>query len=327
MLDRLTTAISLVALVVAMAACDPFGLPSTRALENGAAGMLISAQSFELKGTYKAAGDTWTIDLQVTRHAPDADDTHLLADDSRDKVEAIVIGGGRAYYRGEQFLARHLTDPQSQGLVRAAGNAWWAGVAVSLPRLPDLTGGAAFRAAFLGPAVDRRTDHQTVGGVDAVELSGARADVYISSAAPYNLLRVRLKGGVVVDGISDADLVFSQVNTDFQIAPPRNVIDFSNVSTLPPIYTVESVDTSRCAATCLVTATVRNLGGASGASAPSTVTFTMTDPISKQALGSCTATIRPDVGYNNQTTVSCTIGHAAANAVVVTASADNPGRG
>ena len=327
MLDRLTKAISLVALAVTLAACDPFGLPSTRALENGAAGMLTSAQSFELQGTYKAAGDIWTIDLQVTRHAPDADDTHILADDSRDKVEAIVIGGGRTYYRGQQFLAQHLTDPQSQGLVRAAGNAWWAGVAVSLPRLPDLTGGAAFRAAFLGPAVDRRTDHQTVGGVDAVELSGARADVYISSTPPHDLLRVRLKGSVVVDGISDADLVFSHVNADFHIAPPRNVIDFSNASTLPPIYTVESVDTSRCAATCLVTATVRNLGGASGASAPSTVTFTMTDPISKQALGSCKATIQPDVGYNNQTTVSCTIGHAAANAVVVTATADNPGRG
>src|SRR5207249_10083945 len=124
-------------------------------------------------------------------------------------------------------------------------------------------------------------------------------------------------------GISDADLVFSHVNADFNIAPPRNVIDFSNASTLPPIYSVESVDTSRCAATCLVTATVRNLGGASGASAPSTVTFTMTDPISKQALGSCTASIRADVGYNNQTTVSCTNGHAGADAAGATASAYN----
>jgi len=38
MLDRLTKAISLVALAVALAACDPFDLPSTRELENGAAG-------------------------------------------------------------------------------------------------------------------------------------------------------------------------------------------------------------------------------------------------------------------------------------------------
>ena len=45
MLDRLTKAISLVALAVALAACDPFGLPSTRALENGASGMLTSAQA------------------------------------------------------------------------------------------------------------------------------------------------------------------------------------------------------------------------------------------------------------------------------------------
>ena len=322
----LRNAISLLLVAAALAACDPFGLPSTRALENGATSMLTSSTSFEVKGSYRASDVAWTIDLQLTRHADAADDLHLLVSDSQDQVEAIIVGAA-AYYRGQQFLSRHLTDPQSQGLVKAAGNAWWKGIAVALPTLPDLTGGAAFKSAFLGPAVDKRTDHQSVGGADAVELSGRRADVYIASAAPYNLLRVHLKSGVVVDGISDADLVFSNVNADFGINAPTSVIDFSNVSTLPPIYTVESVDTSSCSATCLVSATVRNLGGATGARAPSTVTFTMIDPISKQALGSCTATVQPDVGYNNLAKVFCTIGNAATNAAVVTATADNPGRG
>ena len=317
--------ISLAVAALAMVACDPFGLPSTRALENGAVEMLTSARSFELRGSYTAAGDSWTIDLQLARNAPNELDAHISASDGQDSVEAIVIGTSRTYYRGREFLARRLTDPQSQGLVKAAGNSWWTGIAVGLPTLPNITGGAAFRSAFLGPAVDRRTDHQSVGGVDAVELSGARADVYIASTAPHHLLRIHLKNGVAVDGIRDADLAFSNVNADFHIAAPTPVIDFSNASTLPPIYSVESVDTSRCAATCLVSATLRNLGGTTGARGPSKVTFTMTDPISKQTLGSCTAFVQRDVGYNGQTTVSCTIDHAAVNAVVITATVDNPG--
>jgi len=55
----------------------------------------------------------------------------------------------------------------------------------------------------------------------------------------------------------------------------------------------------------------------------------MTDVASGQALGSCKATVQPDVGYNSTTTVSCTIGSVSSrqvNAAVVTAVADNPGR-
>ena len=42
-------------------------------------------------------------------------------------------------------------------------------------------------------------------------------------------------------------------------------------------------------------------------------------------IGSCTAKIQPDVGFNSTTTVSCTITGQATNAAVVTATADNPG--
>jgi hypothetical protein len=63
------------------------------------------------------------------------------------------------------------------------------------------------------------------------------------------------------------------------------------------------------------------------AQAPSTVTFTMADAGSGQKLGSCQATVQPDVGYNATTTVSCAIGVPATNAAVVTATAVNPGRG
>jgi hypothetical protein len=72
---------------------------------------------------------------------------------------------------------------------------------------------------------------------------------------------------------------------------------------------------------------LKNLGGASGAVGPSTVTFAMTDPASKQTLGTCQAKVQPDVGYNSTTTVSCIVGAQAVNAAVVTAMTDNPGRG
>jgi len=310
-------------MVALVAACDPFGLPATRALENGVESMLTSAKSFELAGDYTAEGTRWSIDIQLTR----PDSRHVTVKSSANQVEAIILGGS-AYFRGQAFLAKHLgTDPLSQSIARAAGNAWWKDVATLVPSLPDLTEGAVFRTNFLGPAVTKRTDHQSVGGEDAVELSGARANVYIASASPYRLLRVHLNQGVVVDGISEADLFYTNVDHDFGITAPSDVIDFANLSTLPPIYTVVSVDTSACATPCVVSARLRNLGGVSGASAPSTVAFAMTDPSTNKVIGTCSAAVQPDVGFNATTNVSCTISGSPVNAAVVTATADNPGRG
>jgi len=318
---KLSPALALV--IFLTAACDPFGLPATRALESGVQSMLSSANSFELAGDYTADGTGWTIDMQLTRPAT----RHVTVKSSTNQVEAIIVGGD-AYFRGQAFLAKHLgTDPLSQSIAKAAGNAWWKDAASLVPSLPDLTDGSAFRTNFLGPAVTKRTDHQTVGGVDAVELSGVRADVYIASTAPYELLRVHLKEGVVVDGISEADLRYTNVDRDFGINAPSDVLNFSNLSTLPPIYTVISVDTSACSSPCTVSAKLKNLGGATGARGPSTVAFTMTDPVSKQVIGTCSAVVQPDVGYNATTTVACTISGKPVNAAVVTATADNPGRG
>jgi hypothetical protein len=310
------------ALVAVLAACDPFGLPSTRALESGAASMFTTALSYEMKGSYMSEGTTWTVDMQFTRPST----RHITVASASEQVEAIVIGPD-AYFRGQSFLAKHLgTDPLSQSIARVAGNAWWKDVAGLVPAFQDLTTENAFRSNFLGPAVDKRTDHQSVDGIDAIELSGRRADVFIDSAPPYRLLRIRLKDGVVVDGIAGADLRFSNVNRDFGITAPNDVINFSNLSTLPPLYAVSSIDTSACGSPCIVSATLRNLGGTVGAKAHSTVTFTMTDPISKQALGTCSATVEFDVGYNSSSTVSCTIEARPVNGAVVTASVDNPGR-
>jgi hypothetical protein len=254
------------------------------------------------------------------------------------KLEAIIFldpTGFRptdAYFRGNQFLSQHMgSDPLSRNLVRVAGNAWWKGSTLGsglVPRLPDLTDGKSFRSTFLGTAVTQRTDHVSVSGLDAVELSGPRADVFVASNPPYRLLRVQLKKGVVVDGVSDADLRFINFDKDFRIAVPADVIDFSNLSTLPPIYTVVSVDTSGCGSPCVVSALVKNLGGKREARAPSTITFTMIDAASKRTVGSCQVQVQPDVGYNATTTVSCTISRVSGqsvNAAIVSATPDNPG--
>ncbi|HEX9561833.1 MAG TPA: hypothetical protein VGA76_11440 [Candidatus Dormibacteraeota bacterium] len=338
------------AVLIALAACDlPFGLgtPSTRALEGGAEASLRGS-SFEMTGTYTGAGvslpvhvasgartgspapapasdTTWTIDLQLSR--PGAQ--HITVSGTNLKVEVVVVGGA-AYFRGHQFLADHMgTDPLSQDLVKAAGNAWWKGSAGEVPQLQDLTDGATFRATFLGPAVTQRTDHVTVDGIDAVELSGPRADVFIAAQAPYNLMRVHMNKKVVIDGIGDGDFKYGNFDKDFGVAAPKDVIDFSNLSTLPPIYTVVSVDTSGCLSPCVVSALLKNLGGMTAAVAKSTVTFTLTDSVSKRVLGTCSTQVSPDVGYNATTTVTCTFANLdiqQANAATVTAAADNPGR-
>jgi hypothetical protein len=314
--------------LVLLSACDPpfgIGSPTTRALETGATNILSAAKSFEVTGTYVESDSQWSIDLQVTR----PDTQHALVSSAKVKLEAIVLGSV-AYFRGNEFLSAHMgADPLSRSLVKVAGNAWWKGSADQLPRLPNFTDGATFRETFLGTAVTQRIDHVVVDGQDAVDLSGPRADVFIAANPPYQLLRVHLKTGVVVDGIGDGDLRFKNFDQDFRIVAPADVIDFSNLSTLPPVYSVVSVDTSGCGSPCAVTAMLKNLGGTTRAQAPSTVTFSMTDAASRQVLGTCQAVVQPDVGYNSTTRVGCTmagLNGQQVNAATVTAVAENPGR-
>jgi hypothetical protein len=315
--------------VASLSACDlPFGLalPTTRSLETGATGTLVAADSFEITGSYSEGSTQWSIDLQLNRPSS----KHVTVMTSDVKLEAIILGNG-AYFRGQQFLSAHMgSDIVSRSFVKAAGNGWWKSSAGQVPQLTDLTDGNAFRSTFLGQAATQRTDHVSVDGIDAVELSGTRGDVFITAQAPYRVLRVRLKHGVVVDGIRDADLRYVNYNKDFQITAPADVIDFSNLSTLPPIYTVLSVDTSGCGSPCVVSALLKNLGGLAHAQAPSTITFTMADTASRQVVGSCQAQVAPDVTYNATTTVMCTIDNVTAqqsNAATVTATPVNPGRG
>lgn len=321
--------------LVFISACQaPFGLgePSTRALETGIVNSLAAATSLEVTGPYSEAGGQWSMDLQLVRPGTQ----HIVVSNADLKLEAAIFvdptgfNVTEAYFRGNQFLSQHMgPDPASRNLVKAAGNAWWKGTAGQVPQLSNFTDGASFESTFLGTSVTKRVDHVVVDGLDAVSLSGSRAEVFVAAGTPHQLLRVRLQKGATVDGVSDANFQYANFDKDFKIAKPTDVIDFSNLSTLPPIYTVVSVDTSRCGSTCVVSAVVKNLGGKLGAQAPSTVTFTMTDPAAKLTIGTCSSEIKPDVGYNTTRTVSCTIpvtGGQQTNAAVVTAAPTNPGR-
>ena len=74
-------------LAAVLAACDPFGLPSTRSLETGAASMFTSARSYEMKGSYTSAGTQWTVDMQFTNPST----RHITAESATEQVESIVI--------------------------------------------------------------------------------------------------------------------------------------------------------------------------------------------------------------------------------------------
>lgn len=304
---------------------DVASLPSTRALEGGAADSLTNAKSFEISGDYTEDGNRWSIDAQIV--PPNTE--HAVLTGPSVQLEAIVIGSS-AYFRGQQFLAQHTAgDSSTQSLVRAAGNAWWKASTAGVARLPDFTDGQSFRATFLGPVASRRLDHVAVGGQPAVDLAGVRGDVYIAATPPHQPLRVHLNPRVTVDGLSDADMRYTNFDKDFAITAPQDVIDFSNLSTLPPIYFVTSIDTSGCGSPCVLAAQLKNLGGLGNAKAPSSVAFTVTDAASGNSVGTCSATVSPDVGYNATTSVSCNIGNLDAqnlNAAIVAATVDNPGR-
>src|SRR4030088_1815480 len=104
------------------------------------------------------------------------------------KLEAITLDN-TTYFRGQQFLSAHMgSDVVSRSFVKAAGNGWWKGSAGQVPHLTNLTDGNAFRSTFLGQAVTQRIDHVSVDGIDAVDLSGIRGEVFITAQAPYRVL-------------------------------------------------------------------------------------------------------------------------------------------
>lgn len=321
----ITLIVPSLALGLTLGACAaPFGLgtASTRALEAGVARSLDEQAGVAITGSYREGGATWSLDLQIGASGA----KHITLTSATDRIEAILVGSD-AYFRGARFASEHLgEDPPARDLAKAIGSSWWRGSVEKVPALPDLTQGSALRSTFLGPAATERVDHVSADGVDAVRMSGPRGEVFVSATPPYRLLRLKLKSGVVVDGIADADLHYS-TGRDIRVSAPSRVVDPRDSATLPPMYSAVSVDPSRCGRPCVAAATVRNIGGRSAARAPSTVTFTASDPSDGRTLATCVASVAPDVDHNATTIVTCTMDALEPGRVtaLLTATVDNPG--
>jgi hypothetical protein len=295
------------ALVAACSAPLGIGQTSTADLINTANSELDSAKSFEVSGRFSDAGKKYTMDLQLRRPSS----VHLTMTINGVGLEAIEVGP-KAYYRGADFLAQAAGpaagSPTGPRLVKAVGDRWWTASEKPAPDLSGLTDNQKLKANFLNSLLVNRKEHVTVSGLDTVELSGKDGTVNISDTTPHRLVRVQVPSGMTVDGYTDADLRFSNYGKDFSITAPSGVLDFSDPSTLPPLYDVLSVDSSGCrsASSCVVAATVKNRTGLAGAPAQSTVTFNLSDSGGK-SIGTCSAGIAPDVANGATTTVSCKV--------------------
>jgi hypothetical protein len=314
-----------------MAACGlPFGIgqASTSQLINGAADTLSKATGFEVTGMFTTGSDKYQIDLQYQSSGA----AHMDMTKGTTHLEVLQING-KAYYRGKDFVASVAgTDAFGQALARAVGDKWFTSKDATPLDMSGFTDAAKVKANFLNTLSVSRKDNVTYNGADTAELSDSDSILNITESSPYELVRLRTQTGKTVSDVTDMDLAFSNYNKDFNITQPTDVFQMDDPTTWPPFYVVTAVNLSGCTGDpCRVAATVQNNGGAKGASASSTVTFTATNDADKSVLGTCKATISPDIANGAKATVSCAISGGAWSAFVqnggnyhVDAEPDNP---
>jgi hypothetical protein len=179
----------------------------------------------------------------------------------------------------------------------------------------------------------KRKDNVSTNGVMTAELTADDYILNISEASPYRLVSLRTAAGKTVQKLSDAQLTYTNYNKNFAIQAPTDAIDKNDHSTWPPLYTRVSVNNSRCNDPCILTAVFRNDGGMAGASAPSTINFTLTSKADGSVLGSCNKVpIQPDVANGQTVTECCEISSSAwtafnavnGNVYIYNAVVDNP---
>lgn len=314
-----------------MAACGlPFGIgqASTSQLLNGATDNLAKSSSFEVAGSFTSGSDKVQLDLQFK--SPNT--VHMDRTLSGVKVEVVQVGGA-TYYRGKDYIATVVgTDTLGQALTKYIGDTRWVTSKNATPiDMSGLTDANKVKANFLTTIGVQRKDNVTFNGQDTAELTGSGYILNVTESSPYQLVRLRTQGTGSSD-FADADLTFENYNKSFEISAPSEVLNLDDGSTWPPLYTVTAISLSRCDADpCNPSATVQNAGGTKGASAPSTVTFTATNDADSSVLGTCKATITPDLNNGQKTDVTCTITGGAWTAFVqnggsfhIKAEPDNP---
>ncbi len=295
------------ALGLMTAACSlPFGIgqASTSQLINGAADNLGKASGFEVTGKFTSVSDKYQIDLQYQSTGA----AHMDITQNSTHLELLQISG-KAYYRGKAFVASVAgTDALGQALARAVGDKWFTSKDATPLDMSGFTDAAKVKANFLNSLSVSRKDNVSVNGTDTAELSDSNTILNISESSPYQLLRLRTQPGKKVSDMTDTDLTFSNYNKSFSITQPADVFQMDAPATWPPYYVVTAINLGRCTGDpCTVSATVQNNGGAKGASAPSVVSFTLTNDADSSTLGTCKATVAPDVDNGKTATVSCSV--------------------
>jgi len=295
-----------------IAACGlPFGLgkPSTSQLENGAADNMAKAKSFEAQGTFSESGTNYKFDTRYV--APSTEDIQVTQGNI--SYELLQMDG-KVYFKGSDYLASILgSDPNAQQLVKGVGTRWYTTKNATPIDLSAITDANKVKANFLNTIATKRTDDVIFSGLDTAELTLVDGIVNITEDSPYRLVRLRSIKGQSLNGVTGFDMTFSNYGKDFGIQAPTDVFDFDDPTTWPPLYKVDSVaqkaipGTTSCDDPCVLSAVIENVGGLKGASAPSTITFTLSNASDNSSLGTCQVKIQPDKPHAQQFTVSCSI--------------------
>jgi hypothetical protein len=306
--------VAAVATVLLAGACGalPLGgshLDTTAQLINGAAGSLVKASSFEETGAFSQGSFNFSVDIQFT--APGT--VHATVQRNAIIVELMQIDG-KTYYRSVDLAAFLQASGQADlSLSRAIGDRWYTSkAATSVDLAGALTNLGQIKATFFNTFGLKRKDNVVSGGVNCAELSGAGYTLDISESAPHRLMSMRTVLNQAVFGdLINVDIAFTNYNKSFDIAAPTGVFDVYDPTTWPPLYSRVSMSNSGCNDPCVLTAVFRNDGGMDGASAPSTVTFTLANSSGATVFGTCKDTIQPDVPHGGTVTERCTISSPA----------------
>jgi hypothetical protein len=291
----------------AAAACGlPFGigLPSTSELINGATDSLSKASGFEVAGSFTSGTDTYKIDIQYLSTGA----AHMDVTVGTTHVELIQVNG-KVYYHGKEAAASFVgTDTFGQAQPTAVGTKWFTTSKATPIDMSGFTDASKVKANFLSTVSVSRKDGVSINGVDTAELSDSDSILNITESSPHQLVRLRTQSGKTVSGVTNGDLAFTNYNKAFAITEPAGALNLDDPTTFPPYYEVTNIDLSKCTTDpCTVAATVQNKGGTQGASASSTVTFTLTNDADSSVVGTCKATVSPDIANGQSVTVSCTI--------------------
>ncbi len=301
----------LAVLLFTACAVPGIGQASTSDLINGAGTELAHATGLEVNGAFSKESGDFSVNIQM--NPPHS--AHITASKSSSSqtslnYEAIQIGDKDFYRSLDLAKLAAAQTPDAQQVARMVGGRWFTYSGTPLD-LGVFASAADIKANFLTDLKVSRKDNVDAGGQNTAQLATGDYVLNITEASPHRLVFLQTVAGKTVQGYSQAHMSITNYNKVFAIEAPPKVVDLDDPATWPPLYTIVSVENSRCGTPCTLSAQVKNLGGVEGATAPSTVTFDLKNSANQKVLGSCNVTIHPDLPHNQTVTERCTISSSA----------------